>query len=81
MNAILTSKGQITLPASISRKLGLSAGDVLDFDESAPYLEAVIAFDEEEMRSVLGCARGRLRCNVQEWLDASRGEVALPDAP
>ena len=60
MKATLTSKGQITIPAAIRERLGLKPGQVLDFDENAPFLKAVPAFDEEEMHSVLGCARGAL---------------------
>lgn len=80
MKAVLTSKGQITIPAAIRRKLGLEAGTVLDFDEDAPYLKASIAFDEDEMRSVVGCAKGRLGHTSREWLDDTRGPVALPES-
>jgi len=79
MKAVLTSKGQITIPAQIRRRLRLEPGQVLDFDENVPYLKAVIAFDEEDMRSVLGCAKGRLGRGSREWLDDARGPVALPD--
>ena len=79
MKAVLTSKGQITIPAAIRRRLRLEPGQVLDFDENLPYLKAVIAFDEEDMRSVLGCAKGGLGRTSREWLDDARGTVALPD--
>jgi AbrB family looped-hinge helix DNA binding protein len=78
MKATLTSKGQITIPAAIRQRLGLKPGQVLDFDEHAPYLKAIPVFDEEEMRSVLGCARGALGHRSREWLDQTRGPVALP---
>jgi AbrB family looped-hinge helix DNA binding protein len=78
MKAVLTSKGQVTIPARIRQKLGLRAGQVLDFDETAPYLKAVVVFDEDEMRSVLGWARGALGRSSREWLDETRGKVALP---
>src|SRR6185295_18917297 len=61
MKATLTSKGQITIPTAIRRRLGLHAGQVLEFDEEAPYILAVPVFDEEAMRAVIGCTRGRLR--------------------
>lgn len=81
MKAILTSKGQITIPAPIRQKLGLKPGQALEFDESAPFLKAVPAFDEEEMRSVVGCAKGKLGLSSEEWLQTTRGPVDLPKKP
>ncbi|HEV7668598.1 MAG TPA: AbrB/MazE/SpoVT family DNA-binding domain-containing protein [Thermoanaerobaculia bacterium] len=46
MKATLTSKGQITIPTAIRQRLGLKAGQVLEFDEITPYLVAVPVFDE-----------------------------------
>jgi antitoxin PrlF len=78
MKATLTSKGQITIPAPIRERLGLRPGQVLDFDETAPFLKAVPVFDEDEMMSVLGCTRGALGRSSEQWLDETRGRVELP---
>jgi AbrB family looped-hinge helix DNA binding protein len=75
MKATLTSKGQITIPAKIRRKLALVPGQVLEFDEDSPYLKAIPVFDEDAMRSVLGCAKGRLGMTAEEWLDETRGPL------
>ncbi len=78
MKATITSKGQITIPKSLRVRLGLEEGQILEFDESAPYLKAVPVFDEDQMRSAIGCAKGKLKMDSRRWLDETRGRVALP---
>ena len=79
MNATLTSKGQITIPLGIRRKLGLKAGHVLEFDESAPYLKAVRAIDpgawEQFGRKAKSPWPGK---SSREIVDDMRGGVELP---
>ncbi len=79
MKATLTSKGQITLPVSIRRRLGLKAGDVLEFDETAPFLKAHKPFDKAQMRKAIGRGkkRGIIRSSA-EWMEELRGPVELP---
>ena len=73
MKAKLTSKGQITIPMALRRRLGLEPGQVLEFDETTPYLLAVPVFDQAAMRGLVGCTRGRLEKTTDEWLDETRG--------
>ena len=73
MKATLTSKGQITIPTAIRRRLGLKPGQVLEFDENTPFLLAVPVFDQQAMRGLVGCTRGRLAKSSEEWLDETRG--------
>ncbi len=73
MKATLTSKGQITIPKAIRRRLGLEPGQVLEFDENTPYLRAVPVFDEDSMRALVGCTQGRLGKTADEWLEETRG--------
>jgi len=79
MKVTLTSKGQITIPVKIRRALGLKAGQILEFDEEAPFLKAVPVFDEHAMRAVLGCANRNEDVTTDEWLDEARGPVEPRD--
>lgn len=74
MTATMTSKGQITIPAKLRRKLKLEPGAILKFDEDAPFLKARHVFDEKKARAVLGCAKDALPGQTAEsWLSATRG--------
>ena len=79
MKATMTSKGQITIPARIRQKLGLTAGAVLNFDEQADYLKATKTADLDRMRSVIGMLRKPLAGKTTEgWMEDLRGPVDLP---
>ncbi len=79
MKATVTSKGQITIPLPIRRKLRLHKGTVLEFDETADHLKATRHIDPERMRAVIGIAKKELSGrSVAEWLDELRGPVQLP---
>ena len=78
MKATITSKGQITIPGAIRERLGLKAGQVLEFDEEAPYVKAHRVIDREKARSVLGSKSKELAGkSVEEWLTWLRGPVEL----
>jgi AbrB family looped-hinge helix DNA binding protein len=78
MKATVTSKGQITIPLPIRRKLGLHTGTVLEFDERANCLKATKAADPERMRAIIGIAKRDLEGRTTlEWLDELRGSVEL----
>ena len=79
MHATITSKGQITIPSKIRKRLKLHTGDVLDFDESAPFLKATRAVDMQKMRSVLGrCKEALAEYSTNQWLTETRGPAELP---
>jgi len=65
MKSTLTSKGQLTIPKSIRDRMGLKAGDVLEFDE-------------KRMRSIVGRSRKDNALLSKELLDDMRGPVELP---
>jgi AbrB family looped-hinge helix DNA binding protein len=79
MKATVTSKGQVTIPLPIRRKLELHKGTVLEFDEHADHLKAAKRGDPARMRSIVGIAKKELAGkSVAEWLNELRGPVQLP---
>lgn len=79
MKATVTSKGQITIPLPIRRKLKLHRGTVIEFDERADYLKATKAVDLDRMRAVVGIAKQDLAGRTaREWMEELRGPVELP---
>lgn len=79
MKATVTSKGQITIPLPIRRKLKLHKGTVLEFDERADHLKATKSADTARMRSAIGIARKDLEGkSVEQWIEALRGPADLP---
>lgn len=79
MRATVTSKGQITIPLPIRRKLNLRKGTVLEFDEKADHLSAVPCTDRSRMARVIGIAAKELDGKTTaEWMEHLRGAVRLP---
>ena len=79
MKATVTSKGQVTIPLAIRRRLELHQGTVLEFDERADHLKASKCVDSKRMRRVIGIAKRELAGkSVREWMDQLRGPVDLP---
>ena len=75
----MTSKGQITIPLPIRRKLKLHKGTILEFDERADHLKATKCADAVRMRSVIGIARKELAGkSVAQWVEALRGPADMP---
>jgi len=79
VKATLTSKGQITIPQPIRQRLGLKSGQVLEFDETAPYLKATRVIEPGAWKSF-----GKKAVNPWpklsggEIIEKMRGPVALP---
>lgn len=79
MQATLTSKGQITIPVQIRNRLHLKMGDVLEFDETAPFLKATKTIPpqawEEFGREAIDPWEGM---TIFKIMDELRGSVEIP---
>ena len=80
MKSTITSKGQITIPAKLRIKFGLKPGQIIEFDDQAPYLKATKAIDREQMESVRGCLADKKTKEIGDYLDETRGKVEVPES-
>ncbi|CAM2757175.1 MULTISPECIES: AbrB/MazE/SpoVT family DNA-binding domain-containing protein [Methylobacterium] len=78
--ATLTSKGQVTVPASLRRALGVKAGDKLVFTQDA-HGRFLVEARTDALAALRGIV-GRDTCDpiapvdgarVADWIEASRG--------
>jgi AbrB family looped-hinge helix DNA binding protein len=69
--ATLTSKGQITIPAVVREKLGIAAGDRVEFVELAPG-EFALRAATEDVRALKGVVR---RPSTPVSVDAMRAAI------
>lgn len=81
MQTTLTSKGQITIPVHLRKRLHLKPGDILEFDETAPFLKATKSIPPGAWEDF-----GREATDpwpdmeTREIMDELRGPVELPIA-
>ena len=71
-SAIVSEKGQVTIPKQLRTRLGLTAGTVLVFEERQGALVASRKVAEEPTRRLAGLGERR-GVDVDRWLAASRG--------
>lgn len=75
--AKITSKGQITVPREIRRRLGVRAGDHLLFEEDGNGVRVKAIRKEspfEKYRGIGTPGIGKGRKGIQKWLRELRGE-------
>ena len=75
--AKVTSKGQVTVPREIRRRLGVRAGDRLLFEEDGEGVRLTAVPKEspfEKYRGIGTPGIGKGRKGIQKWLRELRGE-------
>ncbi len=72
MKAIVSEKGQVTIPKPCRDRLGLKPGSVLDFEARDGKLVAVKQRVEDAFRKWRGKAKLPGGLNVDEYLDTIR---------
>lgn len=76
--AKVTSKGQITVPRDIRRKLGIRAGDRLEFEDHADGVRVTAVRKESPFAKYMGIGNpgiGKGRKGIQKWLRTLRGDL------
>jgi antitoxin PrlF len=76
--AKVTSKGQVTIPREIRRRLGVRAGDRLEFEEDGQGVRVSAIRTEsvfEKYRGIGTPGIGKGRKGIQKWLRELRGDL------
>jgi antitoxin PrlF len=76
--AIVSEKGQVTIPKRLRAKLGLAPGTRLVFEARQGKLVATREVPEDPVRSLVGLGERR-GVDVDRWLAATRGPAWSPE--
>lgn len=72
MKAIVSEKGQVTIPQKLREELGLKPGQVLEFEAKEGVLVARKSGAVGKLDEVIGILSGRVK-NTDSYLDEIRG--------
>jgi antitoxin PrlF len=74
MKAIVSEKGQVTIPKKIRRRLGILPGTVMDFEAQGGRLVAKKTDTAEDVvRTITGIIKGP--ADIDEYLNETRGKA------
>jgi len=81
MKALVTSKGQVTIPKELRTKFGIEPGVQVDFVAVSDGIRLRKVVDRSKSSGVFGCLKKELAGRtVQDLLDDLRGPAELPRA-
>jgi len=75
--AKVTSKGQITVPREIRRRLGVRAGDKLEFEDNGKEVRVKAVRKTSPFEKYMGIGSpgiGKGRKGIQKWMRELRGK-------
>lgn len=76
MKAVVSEKGQVTIPKPLRDRLGIHAGQILDFQEERGRLVAIKARSDDPVQAVRGILKpGK---SSDELIAELRGEIDIP---
>jgi AbrB family looped-hinge helix DNA binding protein len=79
MKALVTSKGQVTIPKELREKFGIEPGAQVDFTAAEDGIRLRKVVDRSRRLEIFGCLKKELAGrSVNELLDDLRGPVELP---
>lgn len=73
MKAIVAERGQITIPKTLRKKLGIKPGTVLDFHIEKAKLVAIKLKQDDPVEKVKGCLK--LNMSTDAFMRKIRGEI------
>lgn len=73
MKAVLSEKGQVTIPQEIRERLGLTPGQVIDFEAKNGLLVGHKKMGSNPLDEVIGILRNKVK-DVDDYLDEVRGK-------
>lgn len=81
MKALVTSKGQVTIPKELREKFGIEPGVQVDFVAATDGIRLRKVVDRARRPGVFGCLKKELAGHgVKGWMDELRGPAELPRA-
>jgi AbrB family looped-hinge helix DNA binding protein len=79
MKALVTSKGQVTIPKELRDRFGIEPGTQVDFAAAEDGIRLRKVVDRKKRLSTFGCLKEELaERSVKQLLDELRGPVELP---
>ena len=79
IKALVTTKGQVTIPKPLREQFGIEPGAEVDFVAMEDGIRLRKVVNRVQHHAVLGCLKDELASHsTTEWLDELRGPVELP---